>query len=98
MGTAREDALAALNRAVESGGTTAQIAHAASQLATAQVEEALASRAVIEQAKGIIMCERRCTPDEAFQVLRQVSQKSNARLHDLAQALVDSACERPPSP
>ncbi len=31
-----------------------------------QLKEAMASRAVIEQAKGIIMGERRCSEDEAF--------------------------------
>ncbi|MDW5328880.1 GAF and ANTAR domain-containing protein [Plantactinospora sp. KLBMP9567] len=42
-----------------------------------QLETAMRSRAVIEQAKGIIMAERRCTSDEAFAILAKVSQDSN---------------------
>jgi GAF domain-containing protein len=49
---------------------------------------AMASRAVIEQAKGIIMGERRCTAEEAFAVLKKASQDSNRKLRDVAAALV----------
>ena len=59
----------------------------------AQMQEALASRAVIEQAKGIVMGSRRCTPDEAFGILRALSQESNTKLRVVAQALVDSAVD-----
>ena len=36
-----------------------------------QLQVALESRAVIEQAKGIVMAQRRCTADEAFDELRR---------------------------
>ncbi|MEU0156341.1 GAF and ANTAR domain-containing protein [Micromonospora fulviviridis] len=62
-----------------------------------QMQEAMASRAVIEQAKGIVMAERRCTPAEAFAVLAKVSQDSNRKVREVAQALVDRAAERPPT-
>jgi transcriptional regulator with GAF, ATPase, and Fis domain len=55
------------------------------------MEMAMKSRAVIEQAKGIIMGERRCTPDEAFAILTKVSQDSNRKLRDVAVALVTRA-------
>lgn len=58
-----------------------------------QMQEALASRAVIEQAKGIVMGSRRCTADEAFGVLRTLSQVSNTKLRVVAQALVDTAVD-----
>ncbi|MFI7437876.1 GAF and ANTAR domain-containing protein [Micromonospora haikouensis] len=60
-----------------------------------QMQEAMASRAVIEQAKGIIMAERRCTSGEAFDILAKVSQDSNRKVRDVAQALVDRAAETP---
>lgn len=60
-----------------------------------QMQEALASRAVIEQAKGILMGSRRCTPDESFEILRALSQTSNVKLRTVAQALVDSAVQQP---
>ena len=43
---------------------------------------------VIEQAKGIVMTQRRCGPEEAFDLLRQVSQRTNVKLHVLAAQLV----------
>ncbi|MEU8153479.1 GAF and ANTAR domain-containing protein [Micromonospora sp. NPDC048986] len=60
-----------------------------------QMQDAMASRAVIEQAKGIIMAERRCTGTDAFNILAKVSQDSNRKLRDVAQALVDRAAGEP---
>ena len=45
--------------------------------------------AVIEQAKGIIMAMRRCGPEEAFDLLRQASQRTNVKLHVLAAQIVE---------
>ncbi len=61
-----------------------------------QMRAAMANRAVIEQAKGIIMGERRCSPDEAFALLSKVSQDSNRKVRDVAAALVAQATGRPP--
>jgi GAF domain-containing protein len=55
------------------------------------MQAAMESRAVIDQAKGIIMGERRCTADEAFAILTKVSQDSNRKLRDVAAALVATA-------
>jgi GAF domain-containing protein len=52
------------------------------------MQAAMESRAVIEQAKGIIMGERRCSADEAFAILTKISQDSNRKLRDVAAALV----------
>ena len=60
-----------------------------------QLQAAMDSRAVIEQAKGIVMGERRCTPDEAFRILTTVSQDSNRKLRDVAAALVARAAGTP---
>ena len=61
--------------------------HATAALAR-QMQDAMAHRAVIEQAKGIVMADRRCGPDEAFQVLSRLSQDTNRKLRDVACALV----------
>ncbi|MFC7528232.1 GAF and ANTAR domain-containing protein [Actinoplanes sp. GCM10030250] len=53
-----------------------------------QMQLAMESRAVIEQAKGIIMSQRRCTPDEAFAVLSRASQDANRKLRDVAASVV----------
>ncbi|MGK5441849.1 GAF and ANTAR domain-containing protein [Micromonospora sp. URMC 105] len=55
------------------------------------MQTAMKSRAVIEQAKGIIMGERRCPADEAFAILAKISQDSNRKLRDVAAALVARA-------
>jgi hypothetical protein len=52
------------------------------------VTEALRHRAVIEQAKGIVMVVYRVDADTAFHLLRRHSQNSNTKLHELAARLV----------
>ncbi|MFF5175650.1 GAF and ANTAR domain-containing protein [Micromonospora sp. NPDC000089] len=56
-----------------------------------QMQEAMRGRAVIEQAKGIIMGQRRCSPDQAFTLLSKISQDSNRKVRDVAAALVAKA-------
>ncbi|MGC1210913.1 MAG: GAF and ANTAR domain-containing protein [Micromonospora sp.] len=60
-----------------------------------QMQAAMQSRAVIEQAKGIIMGQRRCTADEAFAILARVSQDSNRKLREVAESLVERAAKGP---
>jgi GAF domain-containing protein len=60
-----------------------------------QMQAAMENRAVIEQAKGIIMGDRRCTADEAFRILTKISQDSNRKLRDVATALVSRAANTP---
>jgi GAF domain-containing protein len=50
-----------------------------------QLEEALKSRDVIGQAKGVLMAQRKITETEAFDVLRTTSQRLNIKLRDLAE-------------
>jgi hypothetical protein len=55
---------------------------------TRQLEVALSSRIVIEQAKGLL-AERHGVPvDEAFQRLRQEARNSRRRIHDVAADVV----------
>jgi len=66
-----------------------QVLPAADEALVEQLREAMRSRAVIEQAKGIVMGERRCTAEEAFDVLVKLSQDSNRKLRDVARGLVE---------
>lgn len=59
-----------------------------------QLKEAMANRAVIEQAKGIVMRDRGCTADEAFDALALLSQQSHTKLRKVAQQLVDQVSRR----
>jgi GAF domain-containing protein len=53
-----------------------------------QLEQALTSRSVIDQAIGILMAEQRCQAEEAFHLLRLRSQSSQQKLRDVAAVLV----------
>ena len=55
---------------------------------------ALTSRAVIEQAKGIIIATTGASADEAFEQLRQQSQHENVKLRELAESIVRQAQRR----
>jgi ANTAR domain len=54
----------------------------------ARLQARLASMPVIEQAKGIIMAQCRCSEDQAFDALRKASQRENIKLRDLAARVV----------
>jgi len=54
----------------------------------AQLAQAVASRDLIGQAKGILMERYKISPERAFLVLTRVSQKSNRKIHDIANELV----------
>ena len=56
-----------------------------------QMRQALDSRAVIEQAKGVVIARTGCGPDAAFQALVARSQQENRKLRDVAAALVAGA-------
>lgn len=54
-----------------------------------QLNEALKTRDLIGQAKGVLMEREGITDDEAFEMLKTISQNSNVRLRDIAQRLVE---------
>jgi len=55
-----------------------------------QLNAALGARSVIDQAIGIIMARRACSPGDAFAVLRKMSNDRNVKLRDVAAALTES--------
>ena len=59
----------------------------------ADLAKAMESRAVIEQAKGIVMHEQRCSADDAFALLTKVSQQANIKLRDIAAEMVARAAQ-----
>jgi GAF domain-containing protein len=54
---------------------------------------AMDSRAVIEQAKGVLMAQRHIDADQAFEVLRDASQRYNRKLRDISLGIVASTQE-----
>jgi GAF domain-containing protein len=65
--------------------------YAGAQDEVAQMKQAMASRAQIEQAKGVIMSQRHCGAEEAFAILVDLSSNTNRKLRDVAQSVVDDA-------
>src|SRR3954463_2795732 len=54
---------------------------------------AMESRAVIEQAKGVLMAQRHVDAEQAFEILREASQRYNRKLRDIATGIVESTRE-----
>jgi GAF domain-containing protein len=65
-------------------------AYASAEQLNEQLTEALRSREIIGQAKGILMEREGCDGDDAFDMLRRISQNSNTKLRDIAQGIVNS--------
>jgi GAF domain-containing protein len=64
--------------------------HQHAALQAEQLQQALTSRDVIGQAKGIIMERERLTADQAFEVLRKASQHRNVKLRDVAEQVAST--------
>jgi ANTAR domain len=61
---------------------------------TIQLQRALESRIVIEQAKGILAERLGTTPDEAFEMIRRQARTRRMKLHELAAGIVATAGRR----
>ncbi len=57
----------------------------------AQLERALKTRIVVEQAKGVLTERFRVRPEEAYEVLRGTARFRQLKVHDLACAVVENA-------
>ncbi|MET8946191.1 ANTAR domain-containing protein [Streptomyces sp. NPDC004542] len=64
-----------------------------------QLRRAIASRPLIDQARGVLMAVHACTSDQAWDILRETSQRSNTKLHTVAEAVTASiTADGPPLP
>ena len=79
------------------GYAAVAIANARLYQSTATLAEnmrrAMETRAVIEQAKGILIAQQHCTPEFAFELLTRLSQASHRKLRDCAADLVASTAQ-----
>lgn len=71
-------------------GLQAALAYQASRRLATQLQEALTSRVLIEQAKGVLMATLGCDADAAFTHLVERSQQTNTRLQVVAQQVLAS--------
>lgn len=60
-----------------------------------QLRHAIGSHAVVDQALGVLIAVHRIPPDAGFEVLREVSQHTNIKLHTVAKELIDRALGQP---
>lgn len=75
------------------------------ELVTEQLQTALNSRVIIEQAKGALIERHAMTPDQAFAALRRYARSRNRRLTELASEIItgtasitDTSVDRAPHP
>lgn len=92
----KQEALAFAQRA--SVALTLRIRHEELAKTSRQLEQALASRTVIDHAVGILMAEQRCDAHTAFDLLRRHSQAHNVRLAKVAEDLITRVSGEPPRP
>jgi ANTAR domain/PAS fold len=83
--------------------TTGRLAHdddvvTALQTEVSQLRTAMASRATIEQAKGILMLLTSCSEQVAFELLAHMSSHTHRKVREVAQSITDSAAGRAPLP
>lgn len=92
-----EDAVLLAETFAQYAGVAVANAHLYSSTASlaAQMQTAMQSRGLIDQAKGIIMGRNRCNADEAFTILTTMSQRRNIKLRALAQDIVDRTSNQP---
>jgi GAF domain-containing protein len=71
---------------------TGYLAHASAaqqqQRTSEQLQQALNTRLIIEQAKGVLATQREISVDDAFQILRKYARDHKARIHDVCRAVV----------
>jgi GAF domain-containing protein len=71
---------------------TGYLVHASSaqqqQRTAEQLQQALDTRLIIEQAKGVLATQRETTVDEAFDRLRTYAREHRARIHEVSRAVV----------
>ena len=72
----------ALVGAVAEYGDSRRLAH--------QLRDAASSRAIVDQAKGILMHALGCSADDALLRMQQVSQRTNLRATEVAQRIIDA--------
>jgi hypothetical protein len=78
---------------VRNGRPQREILHSS---AFARLQARLETMPVIEQAKGVLMAQHHCGPEEAFDLLRRASQSANVRISVLAERIVEQVASPDP--
>lgn len=89
----KEVRLALERRVTDPGPVSVERKSVLAQLAleNAQLREAMESRAVIEQAKGVLIGRHGCDPDQAFELLAAMSRRQRRKIRQVAAWVVEQA-------
>lgn len=71
--------------------------YVSAQRTAAQLQQAISSRAVVDQAKGILMQLLDCDSDQAFERLRRISQTQHVKLTEVARQVIETRTEPEPA-
>lgn len=90
--TLEADSIAAAERLVAFGGAAVGVAseYGEARRTARQLRDAAEARAVVDQAKGVLMHALGCGAAEALQRMRQVSQARNMKVTEVAAVIIDS--------
>lgn len=90
--TLEADSIAVAERLVALGGAVMGVAsgYGEARRTALQLRDAAESRAVVDQAKGILMHALGCGADEALERMRQVSQARNMKVTEVAELIIGS--------
>jgi len=84
--------------AMESSTALELVLHIANLTETGQhLNAALAYRATVDTALGLVMAQNRCTHEAAFSILERASSTRNVKLRDVAASIVSSVSGEEPS-
>ncbi|MDL4772631.1 MULTISPECIES: ANTAR domain-containing response regulator [Thermomonosporaceae] len=84
----KQNALAALLVAQGSAAVSNSLQYDTVHRTAVQLQEAVEARALVDQAKGILMHALGCDADEAFAEMRKISQTRHVKLTALAQRII----------
>ncbi|MFC4033968.1 ANTAR domain-containing protein [Streptomyces polygonati] len=62
------------------------------------LRQALTTSPIIDMARGVVMATAPCTKEEAWQVLVELSQRTNVKLRDIARHIVSGVTGEPMPP
>jgi hypothetical protein len=98
--TLEAGAIAVAQRLVALGGAAMDVAsgYGEARRTARQLRDAAESRAVVDQAKGVLMQALGCSAEEALRRMRQVSQARNLKVTDVAATIVDARGAAGPDP
>lgn len=94
----RTEALARLMARQAADVLASSVALAQREHINVTLRRALETRTAIGQAQGVLMARQGIGPDEAFDILRRASQRTNRKLRDVAAEIVAGAASSGPRP